>query len=425
LKHQLYDQQDFVVGVDKSTQIKDYFYNTYSKSKHILGVSSYGTLVQVVSALEMDVILSLPDSNVNTTFVFGRYIDVENNRVLVLLGTLKTLLMMIERKLIGYGKGIFGADITFKIFAELGLDMMTVNVQDIACRGKLTCFGPTTHADEFQFKLLGNMLSSTLTLLALGIKTHSLPEEWAFAVRELLYDTYTVKLSFLTDDDLTCFTMPRLCADDALAIPNGLKTSDLDIKFNKTDWPHLYRAIYDNRHKLIDSSDERVSELMMDITFIHESYDTDLRDMQVDKTTAKWLKRGEHELVQYLVDTKFNRRFSRCDGEPGEQTDTCSLEAFHGKTLKGSDRCIRQRRGARNRDDCRQANPVPHLARHGAYGNCPSGQPEGNYMQPYMHMHLIYMHLHHMHLHDMHMHLNSLHAHATHLQAPPIYVCIG
>ena len=69
---------------------------------------------------------------------------------------------------------------------------------------------------------------------------------------------------------------------------------------------------------------------------LHECYDEALLIHQKKLLLEKWRSFGEDAIADYLEQTKFNRRFSRCHSVPGEATDTCSLEAFHGKTLKAA-----------------------------------------------------------------------------------------
>lgn len=86
--------------------------------------------------------------------------------------------------------------------------------------------------------------------------------------------------------------------------------------------------------KLNDASEARVDEAITDLTFIHESCNVDLREHQITKFIEKWEKRDEATLVDYLKNELLYRHFSRCDGKPGEPTDTCTLEGLN-KHLKG------------------------------------------------------------------------------------------
>ena len=337
IKNEVYKTISYDPAVDK--QITDYVYNEKKKKPaYELGISSYGTLVQMTERYNINKVLACADAGVDTAFVMGSYINHDERRALVLFGTVRTGMMAFEQMAAGYGEGQISADITFKIFKEAGLDMMTFNVQDVACHGKTVAFGPTTHQDAPQFKAGGTIIHSFVTLLMQGVASRSLPNAWSTAVKNLIYERYAVKIDDycerLHPGQLPTYDPADVCADDDMAIPNGLRASPLGIMRNKTDWPHLSRAIYDNRHKLKNQSQDRIDLLMEHMGFLHESYDIDLLEHQKRLTLAKWRGWNEDAIASYLESTKFNRRFSRCHSVPGVATDTCSLEAFHGKTLK-------------------------------------------------------------------------------------------
>ena len=337
LRHVLYSQHE-VNAEEWGKKIADFFNNWKSRSDaHALGVSSFGTLVTMLTGrLSVDVAFASAEASVDTPVALpGWHVDKDSGRVLVLSGTIKMGMMAWEQGVAGYGTGQLGGDITFKINKEEGIDLMTFGTQDVTCKGKLVCFGPTTHHDAAQFHLAGDMIYEWITLLVVGVRTRSLPSTWSSVFCNLIYNTYASRIDHLPLMALTY--QPSLIADDDLAIPKGLKESKLKSESNLTDWPHLYRAISDMLPKKMNNpSEERVTAVMMDVTFIHECYDRDLKVHQMRMTYEKWVGLNEKPLADYLRDSKFNRCFSHCDRPLGVATNTCALEAAHGKTLKSA-----------------------------------------------------------------------------------------
>lgn len=344
MRNILYEQK----GVDTkwAKQIEIYHYNTRNKSDmSIMGVSTYGTLMTLISSkASLDKQLESVDATLDTFGVIGCFIDPDRDRVLVLSSSIKLMVTAWLLCHTGFSEGQLSSDVTFKIFKEKGLEMMTFMMQDPNQVGKLTAFGPTTHQDTEQFRLAGDIIWTAITKVVRNIGANTLPSEWSMAVKELIITTYSVKV-LAQPVDKRQFLPGAVCADEANAINDGLCESKMgvNVKEKKTDWPHIIRAIIkwikgkdsSNGDRLIDSSDARVTELITDITFLHECFVVDLLVHQLVMFKTKWdVKYGEHVLCQYLESQHFKRHFSRCHGPAGESSDTTALECFH-RIFKG------------------------------------------------------------------------------------------
>jgi hypothetical protein len=144
----------------------NYFYNRRSRGmSHLLGVSALGTLLQFILRSSIDERLSAADADLCTIFVLGHHIDEDSGRILVLFSCIKFMMAAWEEKNLGYSDGQLLADVTFKIFKEMGLDMFTLMTQDISQTGKWVAFGPTTHQDTQQFKLAGDIVEPQVSEL--------------------------------------------------------------------------------------------------------------------------------------------------------------------------------------------------------------------------------------------------------------------
>ena len=101
-----------------------------------------------------------------------------------------------------------------------------------------------------------------------------------------------------------------------------------------TCWAHVWRAIMKNQSKLKDRSQEKLDQLYTHLCYIHEANNPKLRDWLVTKFIESWRRAGEGEMVDYLASEHLYRKWSRCDGEPGDPTDSNTLERFN-QHIKG------------------------------------------------------------------------------------------
>ena len=84
---------------------------------------------------------------------------------------------------------------------------------------------------------------------------------------------------------------------------------------------------------LVDSSEERINEIMEWMHFLHEVTDDRHREHQVHKIQDKLAARNEMPFLNYLNAHILHRRWSRCDGPAGQTTAQCGHERLH-RTLK-------------------------------------------------------------------------------------------
>ena len=318
--------------------IEWYHYNNRNRSDaHVLGVSTYATLVTLVEGkASLDALLSDPaTASIDAFGVIGYKVDPDRGRALAIALSIKSAMVTWQQGKMGYSKGMIASDVTFKIFKERGLDMMTFMSQDMAQIGKLFAMGPTTHQDTEAFTEAGDILAPFVNKLVNAIATGALPGEWTEEVKTAIYAAYTVAVQSVpaAERDLA---PAALMSDEANAINDGLASSKLGVgvEVKKTDWPHVTRAVLkwvrSRDSGMINSSDARITELLTDLAFIHEIFEPRLRVHALRMFTEKWDgKYAEHALYNYLNGQHLGRFFSRCDGPAGEATDDCALECFH------------------------------------------------------------------------------------------------
>ena len=328
-------------GVEQkwAKEIEYHHYNHRNRlsSANVLGVSTYATFLNLVEGkASLDALLSDPSTASLDAFgVIGYKVDVATNRALALGTSIKLAMTTWQQGKLGYSKGQVGGDVTFTIFKEMGLDMMTFMSQDIAQNGKPFCFGPTTHQDTEQFTAAGNIMADFVNGLVLRISDDTLPGEWTLPVRQAIMKEYSVAVQ-LVPKEQRALAPEALVSDEANAINDGMALSKLgvNVKVKKTDYPHIIRAVLkwikSRDTGMKDTTEERITELLTDIAFIHEVFEPNLLVHVLVKFKEKWHDTyGERNLYNYLHMQHLKRSFSRCHGPPGEATDTCALECFH------------------------------------------------------------------------------------------------
>ena len=325
MKNELFEPPNNI-SIEYAVMIKDYFYN-HRKTTSLLGVSSYGTVFQLAEKQAMEVVLASPTATVDTAGIIGSIILPDEGRLLILYSTVKMMMFVWLVTIHGYGKGVFAMDATYKIFKE-GLSMITCNVADVACIGKLNAFGPTSHEDTRAYHDASNMVYDFVTVLVDGIRNCTLPEMWSHALRTQVYDAYSVAVLNAPAEKLA-LRMGASISDCDDAIRNGMMTSKLQPEMHKNDYPHITRGVHKNLNKLKNSSDDAVEELFTDLAFLHECYDIDLLEHQKIMFRAKLYAKGEGIFLAYLEKEYLSRNFSRCHGVAGDRTDDCSLEQTH------------------------------------------------------------------------------------------------
>lgn len=296
-----------------------------------LGISSFGTVAQKTAAMAMNPVLSESGATTNTVFNIGVHLDPEANEVIVIFSAIKGLMFLYEHANSGYGTGMVMLDFTYKVFKEK-LVMVVGMVPDIAQHGKLAFFGPCSHETHVTTETIGNYVRTHLNKLLLHISTDTLPEEWSPSLRVSIMQQYgnAVKQQPRAD-------FGGVLSDMALAIPNGLLKSslinlaacDMMEEQRRACWAHVWRAIGKQiMSKLVDKSDDNKSELYDDLSTYHELRLKNLKVGLGIMLVAKWsTAKKEPEVAQYLKEEYLEKHnFSRCDGMPGQPTDTNMLE---------------------------------------------------------------------------------------------------
>ena len=241
-------------------------------------------------------------------------------------------------------------DDTFKIFKE-GLVMQTFSTVDIAQHGKLIALGPSSHEDAEANEVGGGLLKQWTDNLISNIKNHTLPSTWSEAVKDEIYNSYGHFLE--ANPQIVEYNPGGKVSDLAKAIKNGLPAAIPSVKSREKDcYTHTWRAMGNHKNKLQDSSKEVFDEVISDIAFLREVFDSELLWTEVpsdegsstDDATQhidgpiyklfknKWSK--EPIFLQYLVEYHLYNKWHRCWGPDAEPVDTNTLEREH-QTLKG------------------------------------------------------------------------------------------
>ena len=313
------------LSTEMRKQVDYYFYNT-NDAKHELGISSYGTLHTLCEALQMNIRLASPTADLDTCGIIGHILIAAEGRVLIMFSTIKLLMTMYLETVQGYSSGMYLMDYTYRIMSER-LPLLVVSTHDIGQHGKVGAFGPSSHGDLIQSRNATGMVKAFLDKLLVDIYTNNLNPVWSASVREKIMTTYSslvvpTRLNYLPGTGLSD------CAD---AIGNGAgPVLSIESTQWKSCWVHIWRAFTKlMKQKMVRSDDESLNMLYTDMSFLHELSVKALKPKLIQFFIDKWTERGENELLEYMKKEFLTRNFSRCDGEPGEATDTCTLEAIN------------------------------------------------------------------------------------------------
>ena len=330
-------------GVDPAhaKKIGTFLHNNRAvSSANELGVSSFGTVVTTTRPYDIHTVLSALGGDEDSPFCIGQTIDPDTGRLFILFSTLKMLMTAFVEQEMGYSNGIIMQDYTFKIFKEK-LVMAVYSTVDILQNGKPIAFGPSTNEDATTSKQGALWIKSTLDGILMDIKNNSLPASWNATVKSTMYVEYSYWVSTAVSPTYHPGTGISDAADairngicQALGVPEAEEEEEeeqygIDPTTWKTCWAHIWRYIQKNKHKLKDSSDANVDLLYSDACYIHEANQPKLKKHLITKFVTKWRNKSEDVMVDYLEGDALKRNFSRCDGRPGNPTDTNTLERMN------------------------------------------------------------------------------------------------
>jgi hypothetical protein len=256
--------------------ISNFYYESKSQSSAmLLGVSSYGTAVTQAQKYKMNQMLAQADANLSTTFVIGDLIDRERKggTVITTLSSVKGAMDQYEQYIMGYDKGLFSMDFTFKISAE-GIPWATIGSTDIQQSYHFGAFGPCSPTTNEEVEIVCQHFVNFIDFIVDGIHHRSLPADlWRPALVEEIYRVY----SGVIDPNNLKYRPVTFISDMADELPNGAGLAMPSLRTFKNDWAHVVGAtsassgiLNQAKRLLMNGSEERVKEVHLDFCFIHD-----------------------------------------------------------------------------------------------------------------------------------------------------------
>ena len=170
--------------------IQNYFYYVKKNATALyLGVSSYGTAVTKAEELNINMVLSSPGADINTTGVIGHLIDSCQDKVIIIKSSIKGAMNAYEQFVMGYDKGLLTFDFTYGLSQEK-IPWATICTTDIAQTNHLIAFGPCTPNTHEEVDVAAGFAIAWVIRVVSMIHNKTIPQSWSPSLQNEIYKRF-------------------------------------------------------------------------------------------------------------------------------------------------------------------------------------------------------------------------------------------
>ena len=375
-------------GIDPALKdsIRNYYYNGCTARTSMLdlttGISSFGCMATFGRDHDL---FDMMRGGGGGKFIGGnkRYCDIpgvvaygfdpSEDRAFVLVSTFKLLVGAWLQGTMGYGRGQWHQDYTFKMLQEQ-VPFFTSAVADIRQHVHACAIGPSTHMDE-QAGIA--MLQPTRSYVERAVRMiynpdDEMPREWPATLRAQLLLDFQAPVrkgvaalygSTVVRSDTITFEPRSSMQDNSGALRNAAtKTFGSHVQWHPTlggsplvdqylspashsvehtaltCWVHLWMALKKNHYRLKENTEDRQRELYNDLDSVHLILSEGVAMNALDKLYYKWEHQfNEKDIVDYIrKEWPASLKWMRCFHSPGEPGDN-NIDESLNKMLKCED----------------------------------------------------------------------------------------